>query len=83
MKRFEITGGNGRNASLSDIRQAIIKAGGTRVSKRFAYGWRNQPHVVTFAAPDNQAARTICKKAESILWPDDGSCSASLLAWEY
>lgn len=83
MPRYEITGGNGRGASLNDIARAIKQAGGERVSERRAYGMGNQPRVVTFAARDEFAARAICEKAESILWPNDGSCAASLLAWGY
>lgn len=83
MERFEITSGNGRGASLDDISAAIGKAGGERLSRRRAYGWSNQPHVVTFAAMDDQAAKDICHKAAGILWPGDGSCAATLLAWEY
>lgn len=83
MKRFEITGGNGRGASLDHIACAIRQAGGNRVSRRNAYGWSNQPYCVTFAAQDESAASLICENAADILWPGDGSCAAVLLAWEY
>lgn len=59
MQRFEITGGNGRNASLEQIRDAIRQAGGKRVARRVAFGMRNQPDVVTFAA-------TSCKRRHGL-----------------
>lgn len=83
MARFEITGGNGRGASLEAISAAIRKAGGKRVSRRCAYGWPNQPHVVTFSATDDQAAKAICHAACEILWPGDESILANLIAFEY
>ena len=83
MPRYEITGGNGRNASTDEIFDAVKAAGGVRCSTRYAFGWRNQPHVVTFAAPDRESARAICRRAESILWPGDESIMATLLAYQY
>lgn len=83
MQRFEITGGNGRDASLEQIRDAIRQAGGKRVSRRRAYGWSNQPEVITFAATDEQAAKAICNSACEILWPGDGSIMANLIAFPY
>ena len=83
MPRYEITGGNGRNASPDEIFDAVKAAGGGRCSTRYAFGRSNQPHVVTFAAPDHHAARAICRRAESILWPGDESILATLIAHEY
>ena len=83
MQRFEITGGNGRNAAPVAIRAAIRKAGGLRVRMRHAHGMRNQPYVVTFAAADDFAARTICQAACAILWPGDESIMANLIAHPY
>jgi hypothetical protein len=83
MPRFEITGGNGRAASLDEISAAIGAAGGLRVARRRAFGWGNQPHVITFAATDETAAREVCKRAAESLWPSDGSCMATLLAFPY
>ena len=83
MQRFEITGRNGRNASLDQIRDAIAQAGGKRVSRRRAYGWSNQPEAITFAAVDVAQADSICKRAADALWPGDGSCMATLLASPY
>jgi hypothetical protein len=83
MPRYEITGGNGRNASTGEIFRAVKAAGGGQLRTRYAFGMRNQPHVVTFAAPDDHAARALCRRAESILWPGDESIMATLLAYQY
>jgi hypothetical protein len=83
MPRFEITGGNGRNASFVAIRAAVKQAGGRYVSARHAHGMRNQPYVCTFGAADDAAARDVCRKACAILWPGDESILANLIAHHY
>ena len=81
MPRFEVTGGNGRNASLERIADAIRQSGGKRISRRYAFGMSNQPKVVTFAADDLRHADQICKDACAILWPGDNSIMANLIAY--
>ena len=89
MQRFEVTGGNGRGATVSQIQAALRAAGAARVRKRRAFGMSNQPYVATFAAADDIAARRACctsrrrswsacrpKRARRIAWPDN-----SFLFW--
>lgn len=83
MARFEITGGNGRGATLEQISAGIKAAGGERIDTRRAFGWSNQPEVCTFAARDQFAADAICKKACGVIWPGDSSIMANLLCWPY
>ena len=81
--RFEVTGGNGRGATVEQIRNALTQAGARHVSQRRAFGWSNQPYVATFAALGESDAKVICEKACAILWPDDSSILANLIAFEY
>ena len=83
MARFEITGGNGRGALVSEIQTAIKESGGKRVGSRHAFGLSNQPRVVTFSAADESEAKRICNAAADMLWPNDGSCMATLIAFAY
>ena len=63
--RFEVTGGNGRGAKVSEIQDALRAAGAMRVGSAYAYGWSNQPRVATFSAESEIAARAICRRAFS------------------
>ena len=82
MSRYEVTGGNGRNASLPEIQSALRKAGAHNVRARNAYGWSNQPKVATFNAVSDADATALCNDACRILWPDDNSIMANLIAYE-
>ena len=80
--RFEVTGGNGRGASLDAIKGALRQAGARNVRQAHAFGWSNQPRVATFTAQDDSEARKVCDAACEILWPGDGSIMANLIAYE-
>lgn len=80
--RFEVTGGNGRGASLEAIKGALHQAGASNVRQAYAFGWPNQPRVATFTAQDDSEARKLCEAACTILWPGDGSIMANLIAHE-
>lgn len=82
MNRYEVTGGNGRNASLPEIQSALRKAGAHNVRARNAYGWSNQPQVATFSAESGKDADKVCNAACEILWPHDPSIMANLIAYE-
>ena len=83
MTRFEVTGGNGRGATLAQIQAALRAAGAEKVRKRRAFGMRNQPAVATFRAADDADARRLCKAACAVLWPGDESIMANLIAYPY
>jgi peptidoglycan hydrolase-like protein with peptidoglycan-binding domain len=83
MTRYEVTGGNGRGASLPEIQSALRKAGAYNVRARNAYGWSNQPQVATFSAKSDNDADKVCNAACEILWPHDPSIMASLIAFRY
>ena len=83
MPRYEITGGNGYGESLDKIACAVSKSGGKRVSFRRAFGMSNQPKVVTFFAESDLQAISICNAAIEILWPNDPSIFANLIAYPY
>ena len=83
MARFEITGGNGCGATLSEIQKALRKAGAKNVRKRRAFGMSNQPYVATFAASCELEAKKVCKAACGHLWPRDESIMANLIAFQY
>lgn len=82
MPRYEITGGNGRGAAVSEIVAAVKASGGRRVGTRHAFGWSNQPRVCSFTADDARHADSICKSACVLLWPGDESIMANLIAYE-
>ena len=81
--RFEITGGNGHGAKLSEIQEALKKAGAKNVRKRRAFGMSNQPYVATFGATCESEARWVCNAACGHLWPQDDSIMANLIAYKY
>ena len=83
MPRFEVTGGNGRGATVPQIRAALRAAGAQDVRKRRAFGMSNQPDVATFRADSDADARFICKAACAVLWPGDESIMANLIAYPY
>lgn len=67
MPRFEITGTSTDVFPLDKVQAALREVGAERVSARRAFGWSNQPHVATFAAPDDASARRICAAARERL----------------
>ena len=76
MERFEITNSSARSGEVADIVAALKKVKALRVNTRRAFGWSNQPHVATFAAPDIETAKRICESAEL-------HCSVSLIPYQY
>ena len=64
MERFEITNSAAQSGDVADIVAALKKVKALRVRTRKAFGYSNQPHVATFAAPDLDTAKRICEKAE-------------------
>ena len=83
MTRFEVTGGNGRGATLPEIQAALRAVGAQDVRKRRAHGMQNQPDVATFRADNDANARFICLCACAVLWPGDESIMANLIAHPY
>ena len=81
--RFEVTSGNGHRAKLSEIQNALKKAGAKNVRKRRAFGMPNQPYVATFGTYCEADAKRICNVACSYLWPHDDSIMANLIAFKY
>ncbi len=79
--RYEITGGN-TLGNLAKIKRAVSLCGGKRVNARRAYGWSNQPLVVTFWAESDESAKRVCDNAAIHLWPDQG-LGEQLFAWQY
>ncbi len=80
MARYEITGCATDVFTLAEIQQALRDVGAERVNARYAFGWRNQPRVATFAADNLAMAKFIADNARNLLRP--GSLP-SLLPTEY
>ena len=76
MPRFEVTGTATDVYTLSEIMEALKTVGARNINRRNAFGWRNQPHVATFEADDEQEADFLCTKAREALGP--GSLPALL-----
>lgn len=51
---------------LNVIKSALVYAEAKNVRQRRAFGWRNQPHVATFEAANDETARAVADKATDI-----------------
>jgi len=81
--RFEITGCAAGYWTCAEIQLALKLAGATGINRRRAFGWRNQPHVATFAAADDSEAKQICEAARKLISSRPFPAAPSLIAWSY
>ena len=79
MPRYEITGTANERYGVNLIQNVLREVGAKRVNLRRAFGWSNQPRVVTFAAADQAEADRICEAAHAHL----GGRIPSLLPYPY